>query len=163
MQASKRVHRQRDARSSTSEGCWRFGVRLRRARRARRRLRRGRRRWMSWCAELWAAGGGARSAAGDGRCAGGDWWVWAAGAVSLLGCGSAVSAGWEAGGEGCEGRDPAGEPGDVGLRDAGVSGDAEAGGVREVRCGERGVYVVAAGPPAGDGRCGGLTASWPSR
>ncbi len=106
--------------------------------------------------ELVGADGGAGPAAGEGCSAGGGGWVWAAGAVSLLGCGSAFFAGWEAGGEGREGRDPAGESGDVGLRDAGVSDDAEAGGVRTLRSGECGVGAGADGSSDAGGGCGSV-------
>ena len=78
---------------------------------------------------LWSAVIQQRARDWRGRGGAGGGWVWAAGAVSLLGCGRAVSAGWKAGRERCEGCGPARQPGAVGLRDTRGADDATGGRV----------------------------------
>ncbi len=63
--------------------------------------------------------------AGERDCGAGDRWIWRQGAVSLLGCGPAVSAGWEADEKDVKERDPPDEPGAMGLRDSRVSARRE--------------------------------------
>ena len=70
---------------------------------------------------LWSAEVEKDQTAGGRDCGAGAGWIRAAGAVSIFGCRSAVSAGREDRREGREACDPAGEPGAVGLRDSALA------------------------------------------
>ncbi len=107
------------------------------------------------CGAVDAGGGGdAGARAGDCRAGGGR--VRAEGAVSLLGRGPAVPAGWEGFGGGDQAAAAAHQPAALGLRDTPRAGDAAAQRGGALRRGERGVHHRAAGPQAAGGRRGGL-------